>query len=206
MFGLCGVDRVERRLYEPVSGSRVEQREAWLAEVAFLMERVALPNTSPPPTVTVKFTEEVAHVETELIKTHSTARPPGVALLGFFFIIATLVSGLSAVSLITHAALLEPMWQVKPAAQVNFSHMGIWAPILLAIVCLACASAALGFLTGKKWGHRLGVGILLVNLVGDIVSSLIGDTPGAWVGIPIVSLLLWYLSSGQVKSFFQGAA
>lgn len=146
-----------------------------------------------------------AHVEPKLIESDSTTRPAGVTALGLFFIFGTLVSGLSAISLITHAAVLEPMWQFKPAAHESFSQMGPWAPILLAAVCLACASAAWGFFTGNKWGYRLGVGILLLNLAGDILNSLIGGEPGAWVGIPIVALLLWYLSSHKVKAFFKSA-
>ena len=41
IFGLCGVDSVERRTYGPVSGSSPRQRAAWVAEVAGLAERAA---------------------------------------------------------------------------------------------------------------------------------------------------------------------
>ena len=41
IFGLCGVDYVERRMYGPISGSSAEQREAWLADAASLVESVA---------------------------------------------------------------------------------------------------------------------------------------------------------------------
>ncbi|MEO5625015.1 MAG: hypothetical protein ABIQ70_03270 [Dokdonella sp.] len=144
-------------------------------------------------------------METMFFKAHPIRRPAGVTALGLFFIFGTLMSGLSALSLLTHAAALEPMWQVKPAAREAFSQMGLWAPVLLGAVCLACASAALGFFTGTKWGYYLGVSILLLNLAGDIVNSLIGVEPRAWVGVPIVAVLLWYLSSRKVKTFFKGA-
>jgi hypothetical protein len=135
----------------------------------------------------------------------STARPAGVTALGCLFIFGMLMSGLSAASLLTHAAVLEPMWQViKPAAKDAFSQMGLWAPILLGAVCLACAGAAYGFFAGTAWGYLLGVGILLLNLLGDIVNALIGTEPRAWVGVLIVALILWHLSTHRVKAFFRG--
>lgn len=41
VFGLCGVGRVERSMYGPMSGSGAEQREAWLVDAAALVTRVA---------------------------------------------------------------------------------------------------------------------------------------------------------------------
>ncbi len=41
VFGLCGVGSVMRRMYAPVSGSTAQQRAAWLAEVAALVESAA---------------------------------------------------------------------------------------------------------------------------------------------------------------------
>ena len=41
VFGLCGVSRVERRMFGPVSGSTTEQRGVWLAEAQGMVERVA---------------------------------------------------------------------------------------------------------------------------------------------------------------------
>jgi len=41
IFGLCGVSSVVRRMYSPVSGSTPAQREAWLAEVASLVQDAA---------------------------------------------------------------------------------------------------------------------------------------------------------------------
>ena len=43
VFALCGVSRVERRMFGPMSGSSVEQRAAWLAEATSLVKRVAEP-------------------------------------------------------------------------------------------------------------------------------------------------------------------
>jgi hypothetical protein len=47
---------------------------------------------------------------------------------------------------------------------------------------------------------------LIVNLTGDVVNAALGIEPRAWVGVPIVALVLWYLLSRKVKDFFRGAS
>jgi hypothetical protein len=133
-------------------------------------------------------------------------RPPGVTALGYLFVFGTLASGLAVVSLLTPGGPLEPLWQLNPHGHKAFSQMGTWAPLLLSVVCLACASSAYGFFTGKRWGYGLGIALLLVNLTGDIVNAALGIEPRAVVGVPIVALILWYLLSGRVKDFFSSTA
>ena len=132
-------------------------------------------------------------------------RPAGVTALGAFFALGTLASGLSAVSLLTPGGPLEPMWRLNPRAREAFAGMGLWAPLLLGAICLACAASAYGFFRARRWGYRLGTVLLLVNLAGDLVNAALGLDRRALVGIPVVALLLWYLSSSHVRSFFTRA-
>lgn len=135
--------------------------------------------------------------------TPSPHRPLGVTALACFFVFGALVSGLSIISLLTPGGPLEPMWQLNPRAQEAFSRIGIWAPLLLAAVSIACAACAYGFFTGKRWGYWLGVAGLLANLIGDLANTVLGNEPRAIVGVPIVAVILWYLSRPQVRAFFQ---
>jgi hypothetical protein len=83
--------------------------------------------------------------------------------------------------------------------------MGAWAPALLAVVCVACAGTGCGLYAGRRWGYRLTVILLLVHLAADIVNTVLGIEPRAAVGIPIVALVLWYLSSRSVRTYFAPA-
>lgn len=130
-------------------------------------------------------------------------RPSGITALSGLFACGTLASGLSSVSLLTPGGPLEPMWRLNPRAHEAFAGMGRWAPLLLGGVCLACAAAAYGFFTGRLWGYRLGIALLVVNLAGDLINAGLGIEPRAVVGLPIVALLLWYLSSSRVRRFFK---
>ena len=129
-------------------------------------------------------------------------RPLGVTLLGCLFAFGTFATGLSAVALLTPGGPLEPIWRLNPRGHELFGRMGAWAPIALGVVCAACGLAAFGFFTGRRWGYRLGVGVLAVDLLGDVVNWATGFEPKAFVGVPIVALLLWYLSRPKVRAFF----
>ena len=129
-------------------------------------------------------------------------RPPGVTALACLFGFGALVSGLSVISLLTPGGSLEPMWRLNPRARESFSRMGIWALLLLMVVCLACVACAYGFFAGRRWGYRLGLVGLMINLTGDIANSVLGIEPRAVVGVPVVALILWYLFSRHVRNFF----
>jgi hypothetical protein len=93
-------------------------------------------------------------------------RPLGVTALGVFFGAGAIISFASEVSLLWPAGPLEPMWRINPRARAGFAAMGPWALVLLAAVCIACASSALGLWRGRRWGHRIAIAVLSINLVG----------------------------------------
>jgi hypothetical protein len=130
-------------------------------------------------------------------------RPIGVTALGGLFAFGTVASGLSVVSLLTPGGPLEPIWQLNPRARAAFAGIGGWALALLGPVCVACAAAAYGFFAGRRWGYWLGVSLLLVSLAGDVANAALGFEPWAAAGVPIVLLILWYLSSRRVRAFFR---
>ena len=84
--------------------------------------------------------------------------------------------------------------------------MGFWAPLLMAAVCLACALTAYGLFRSSRWGHRLAVTLILLNLAGDLLNAALGIEPRALFGIPVVALLMAYLLSPRVRSYFASRA
>lgn len=106
-------------------------------------------------------------------------------------------------TLLFPGSVLEPMWRLNPRAREAFGGMGIWAVVLLLTVSLACALASRGLWRGRRWGYWLAVGILVVNLIGDVTNVILGTEPRAVVGVPIVAVILWFLASQKVRSFFR---
>jgi hypothetical protein len=131
-------------------------------------------------------------------------RPRGITALSVFFAFGTAMSLTAAVALLWPGGALEPMWRLNPRAREAFAGMGVWAPLLLAFVSLACGAAAYGLWRGRRWGHRVAVGLLVVHLVADVVNVVLGTEPRAIVGIPVVVLLLVYLATAKVRGYFAG--
>jgi hypothetical protein len=140
------------------------------------------------------------------VRNPGLARPIGVTFLGALFALGALAGFLSSVSLLTPGGPLEPMWRLNPRAHAGFVTLNIWAPILLGGLTLICGAAAFGLVSGKRWGYRLGIALLLINFAGDLANAVVGIEPRAIFGLPVVGLLLWYLSSQQVRAYFSPVA
>lgn len=132
-------------------------------------------------------------------------RPRGVTALAVFFLAGSAISGVSSLSLLTRWSVLEPMWRLNPRAWEAFARIGGWGVVLLSVVCLACAAASTGLWRGARWGYRLAITLIAINLAGDAVNGVLGTEPRALAGVPIAAALLFYLSSRRVRAFFLAA-
>jgi len=92
------------------------------------------------------------------------------------------------------------MWRLNPRAQENLSSLGLWAVLLLGVVSLFCAAAAIGLWQESRWGYHIAIGLMAVNLVGDITNVILGTEPRAIIGVPIAATILIYLIRRRVSS------
>ncbi len=141
-----------------------------------------------------------------------TASPPGpikairhlgVTALSIFFAVSTAITFTAAISLFFPGGFLEPLWRLNPRGREGLGALGIWAVILFLVVGFACALASVGLWRGKRSGYTLAIVILLVNLTGDVFNVISGTERRAAIGIPIVIIILAYLMSRRVRSFFR---
>jgi hypothetical protein len=129
-------------------------------------------------------------------------RPLGLAVLSLFFAAGALISCATALALAAPGSWLEPMWQLNPEAQRVLSGLGPWAVLLMSVVATACGGAAVGLWSGRWWGHRLAVGLLGTNLLGDVLNAWLRGDLRTLVGLPIGGAMLAYLLSGRVRHRF----
>lgn len=132
----------------------------------------------------------------------SRTRPIGITALSLFFMFGAAMSFMAFVSLLFPGSFLEVMWRLNPRARERFAAIGVWAIVLMFVVCIACVSAAVGLWQGMWWGYRLAVALLIINLLGDIANVVLGTEPRAAVGIPIVVAILVFLMRRPAKQFF----
>ena len=126
---------------------------------------------------------------------NSSRRPIAVILLVVFFAAGALVCALTMLALAFPGSVLEPMWRLKPQARDDFQEMGVWAIALMAAVGAACGLAAFGLARRAEWGRRIALGVLTVNLVGDMLNAVFRRDVTTLIGLPIGGLMIWYLSS-----------
>jgi hypothetical protein len=130
-----------------------------------------------------------------MISSSNPNRTLGITALAVFFLFGTLMSGLTAVMLAFPASPLQPLWKLNPRAHEGLHAMGLWAVLLMVVVCLACAAAACGLARCKRWGFWTAVVILSINIAGDSANAVLANDWRALIGIPIGGLMLLYLSS-----------
>ena len=121
------------------------------------------------------------------------SRPVGITALSFFFVFGTLMSGLAAVMLLFPGSVLDPIWRLNPHAHNGFVTLGSWALLLMATVCLACATAALGLWRRTRWGFWTALAVLSANLAGDTTNAVVAGDWRTLIGLPIGGFLIAYL-------------
>jgi hypothetical protein len=134
--------------------------------------------------------------------TKSSMRPVGVTALSIFFLLGSIICFIASLSLAFPNSFLEPMWRINPHGHRGLVTLGSWAMLLLSIVGVFCVAAAVGLWRGHRWGRRIAIALIAMNLVGDVINALLGTEPRAVIGIPIALALLLYLISKRVTRFF----
>jgi hypothetical protein len=133
------------------------------------------------------------------------SRQRGLVLLVGFFTFGAIVAGLTAVMLLAPGSWAEPVWRLKPTAQEDFRALGVGAVPLMVLVAVACAGAAVGLWRGRWWGYRLAVGVLGINLIGDVANALLRNDWRALIGVPIGGALLFYMMRSSTRDRFFAA-
>ena len=120
-------------------------------------------------------------------------RSVGTTLLVIFFAAGALICLVTMLALAFPGGFLEPIWQLKPEARVEFQRIGSASVALMAVVGAACALAAVGLARNAGWGRRLALGVLAANLIGDSLNALLRHDAKTLIGLPIGGLMILYL-------------
>lgn len=78
-------------------------------------------------------------------------RPLGITALIIFFVLGTLISFLTGVSLLFPSTLVNVMWRLNPHGHEGLLRIGLWAVVLLFAASASCGTAA-GFGNARAGG------------------------------------------------------
>src|SRR2546427_5611241 len=124
-------------------------------------------------------------------------RPVGLTLLAAFFVFGALMVFLAFLGLLLSGGFLEPIWRLNRDAHRALTELGAWGMLLMAAVAIACALAAIGLWIQAQWGRRLAIGILAINLLGDVMNTVTRGDLRTLIGIPIGGGLIFFLFLGR---------
>jgi len=119
--------------------------------------------------------------------------PLGIKLLSAFFAFGAGVCLLTIIALSFPDGMLDPIWRLNPEAHAQFQKIGRLSILLMFMVGSACASAAIGLATRARWGRPLALGILIVNLIGDLLNAILRHDLRTLIGLPIGGAIIAYL-------------
>jgi hypothetical protein len=113
--------------------------------------------------------------------------------MGLFFAFGCAMSGLTIVLLSFPGTSLDALWGINPAARAGFQRMGAWAIILMVAVCGSCGVASVGLWSSRRWGYRMALIVLVVNVIGDTLNFVLMHDPRTLIGLPIGGAMIAYL-------------
>lgn len=135
-------------------------------------------------------------------------RPLGIAILAVLDIIGGILGLFGGISLAALSTVIAEMMEEMgglpgleglfgATIEVMFVVLGIIA-IIMGIVALA---VGWGFWKGSEWGWFLGVALYAIGIILGL-ASLVGGNIFSLVGIIIGALILYYLFTPNVKTWF----
>jgi len=110
-----------------------------------------------------------------------------------FFGFGTVASGLAAFLLLLPGSPLDALWKVNPRGREGLMALGLWAVLLMLVVCACCATAVLGLWRARRWGLWMAVAVLSTNLIGDTINVFVLHDWRTLIGLPIGGLMIVYL-------------
>jgi hypothetical protein len=120
-----------------------------------------------------------------------------------FFGFGAMMCALALALLFFPGSALDSLWRLNPEARLAFQSLGSWSFVLMLTVGTACIFAAIGLWRGTVWGTRLALTILSLNIIGDLVNTLLRHDYRALIGLPVGAAMIFFLvrSEGWSKGF-----
>lgn len=125
-----------------------------------------------------------------------------VRALSVFFGFGAFASGFSFLTLLFPGGPLDVLWRVNPTSHAALREAGAMGVVLMAVVCVVCALTARGLWLRRRWGHRLALAMLVINLTADLLNGLLLRDYRTLVGLPVAGAMIACLLSPSVRAVF----
>jgi len=123
-------------------------------------------------------------------------------VLGGFFIFATAMALLAAVTLLAPGTLLDRAWAVKPQEYAQLRAMGPWVGCSFAGLAILAIWTARGLFLCRRWGWWMAVVGLTVNGLSDAARIPFGAVLEGLIGVAVTGAIVWWLTRPRVRALF----
>lgn len=114
--------------------------------------------------------------------------------LAAFFAFGTAMCALTIMLLLFPGSALDSLWRLNPDARVGFQSLGPVSIVIMTAVGSGCTFAAIGLWRSTRWGVRLALIILTLNIAGDLFNAIVRHDYRALIGLPIGGAMIFYLA------------
>jgi hypothetical protein len=112
------------------------------------------------------------------------------------------MASFAGATLIWQGSALDRIWALNATAYKQLAPLGRNVGILFLLLSAALASAGAGWFKRRLWAWKLAVGVLLIQVLGDLVKILMGDLLRGGIGLILASVLLLYILRPEVRTLF----
>ncbi len=124
----------------------------------------------------------------------------GVRLVGVFLVLSTSVLAATVITLFFPGTAVDGIWAVKPEEYERLLQHRMLAGAGFLVLGIMMAIAAAGWWRSRRWAWWLVQGILVVNILGDVVRAAGGEVREGLMGVVLVLALLAYVRSAGVRT------
>ena len=126
----------------------------------------------------------------------------GFTAFGVFLFFGMSMAGLAGTTLMWRGSFLDLIWALNPTAYQQLAPMDRSVGTAFLLLAVVLGAAAVGWFRRRLWGWRLAMGIIAIQVIGDLVNLLRGDFVRGPIGIAAAGVLLIYLLRRNVKRIF----
>jgi uncharacterized membrane protein (DUF2068 family) len=91
---------------------------------------------------------------------------------------------------------------VNPDGHAGLRSLGIVAVAGMAALFVIMLITAFGLDARRRWAWRLAVTAIAINAVSDLAAPIGSGDPRTLIGVPIATLIVWWLTRRDVRSRF----
>jgi hypothetical protein len=126
----------------------------------------------------------------------------GFTSIGVFLFFGAIMASLAATTLLWRGTALDRLWALNPSAYKQLAPLGSTVGVLFLLLSATLTTAGLGWFRRRRWGWRLAVIIIAMQVLGDVVNCFRGDWLRGGTGVIIAGALLLFLLLPRIRVTF----